>query len=142
MARYRGHQELADDFGGWIAERWLSGKSLHQRLAFSFIDFIRSEYGRLVTMNRTDVLDRAIRFIDPSMIENMAFTPNNDEFKSLQSNPAMYLREKELKIYRLYVDEGLKMKEIAEKTGLSKGRISQIMSIIVEKISRFERKIR
>jgi len=155
-ARAKGYKEEAHDFAGWIAIKWLEGKSQHQTIDQAFIDFLRGEYGGTGIRSGSDGLLRSHR---ATMSEKSEFPeyPINKIIEhrlsqldqSEGSDPELAAIERESRarrrvtcrdikdsgILHLYED-GFTLGEIGGVYGFTESRASQILKVIRKEVER------
>ena len=156
-AQYAGHKDIAEDFAGWIAVKWLEGKAQHQVLSYSLIDFLRLEYGGTGRRCGVDAILRSRRLKATELSgcdeltaeENLerlhASSDNSQGLRGEFANDERYRREyrgllpiKLDNIWQLYAVLGLCQLEIAELYGVTESRISQYLKTVKESILKFE----
>lgn len=151
VAKIKGHSQIAEDFAGWIAAKWLEGKAQHQSLDYSLIDFLRLEYGSAGLRCGADGLLRSRRASEASfsrpdsdsndeiterMLASSSYSQNvnsRDTDDSKQSiDIAGMLSIEDEAIYRMRIDEEMTHEEISLVFGVTESRISQRWSSILK----------
>jgi DNA-directed RNA polymerase specialized sigma24 family protein len=124
----RGLGDSAYDFAGFAAEQWLKGKSQHQLLEHTFIDFCRSPRGLARSEKSTDALAYS--------------RPLTGLFKEPTSHwrppvcvdfAALCTTKKDRETLKLLL-EGFSQKDIADTLGVTEGAITHRMKALIKKM--------
>jgi hypothetical protein len=151
------HEDIAEDFAGWLTIKYLEGKSQHATIAQSFIDFLRVEYGGRGKRRGADAILRSCRAQeaqvsgpDGETVESLAnrvsasisraewdaqrFAAGNRDNISVGE----ILTDRHFEIWEAYTKEELTCKEIGERFGVTESRISQLLGQAKNEVLRFE----
>lgn len=128
MAISCGYQNLAEDFSQDLACRYLEGKSHHQTLNQSFIDYLRSHLGKPKTarhrgMSKYKQLSKVKLRVEP--IEPIFCTDIMSELLNQMKKP---------EVFRLYFIEDWTVKEMSEYFDISMSSMSHRIKYMNNKI--------
>jgi len=148
-AKIKGYSDIAEDFGGWISIKWLEGKSQHQTINQSFIDFLRLEYGGVGYRRGSDAILRTHRQPQAEVsgcdestaeetIDRLQYSGGDAEGDLGRSaqvtgsdvDPRSYLSSRLGHIYHAYIKEERTLAQVGKDFGLTESRVSQLMTKI------------
>ena len=155
-ARAAGYPDDADDFAGWISSKWLEGKSQHQKIEYSLIDYLREQLGSARKYGSTDALLRRNRAPEPKITEAREYSVEESLERTINERgigegdtqeSALLEQQLGLSRYGTYghpikggvrflYEEGLTMGQIGEIYGITESRISQIIKEARREIER------
>lgn len=152
-----GHDDIAEDFGSWITIKWLEGKSQHQTIAQSLIDFLRAEYGNAGKRCGADAILRARRAPENQIpgsaagsneeaaervLSGVSLSNWNDRrFAGVNREPvdaAAVLPDRLAEIWKAYTEEEITYKEIGDRLGITESRVAQLFARSKDMILNFE----
>lgn len=150
VAKARGYSEIAEDFAGDLVVRWLEGKSQHQPIEYSFIEYLRREYGDFRRPSSGDALLRKHRLTAVSSSEGDDGDFNSEEqLERLHASSGLPQaprdeHEEDNLIYReclkpteielLDMNSFMKPKEISEELGVDSTTIYKRLNRIKKKL--------
>lgn len=132
------HKESAEDFAQWLIVQWLDGKSQHQTIRHAYVDYLKKHYRHL-----TGVKPKTLVNITPENMDDLVKDDTPDQWDHFERQAdiervlavmADKLTDYEAMVMRMIAKWGFSQKEIAETIGVTEGRISQVMTVILKKI--------
>lgn len=131
-ARSKGYGEIADDFAQSLIQRYCEGKSQHQTIDQSFIDYLRQQYGRARISGEHNRYEERRNAVEISTLRNIA--TSSDELR-FNRDYSFLFRGKELEIYQDYFILEETEDKIGQHYGVTESRICQILSKIKNKLA-------
>lgn len=146
-AESKGFKEEKEDFAQWLILQYLEKKSQHQTIRQSFIDYRRKHHGdpgchsghaRILGQARTVSIDPFGEnpkqdFEIERSLEGSARV--YEESGEKYSRALHFFTGRESVIWIARFQEKATLKEIADRLGVSKSRISQIQKAMVQKVA-------
>lgn len=151
-ARARGLGEEAEDFASWLTIQWLEGKSQHQTLNQSLIDYRRGVHGNVRTSSgrARQSAERRYVTITPAeddeagqaalrVAERAAYdvSRESESHRIVDHDFASYLSGRTQLAYILVQQEERPMTEVADLLGISLSRVSQILTGANKEIAKY-----
>lgn len=131
-AMSKGYGEIAEDFAQSLIQRYCEGKSQHQTIDQSFIDYLREQYGRTRTNGSHNRYEERRNAVDITTCRDLAISATELRFNRDYS---FLFRGRELEIYQDYFI----LEETEDKIGshydVTESRICQILSKIKNKLA-------
>lgn len=149
-ARAKGFDQEAEDFASWVTIKYLEGKSQHQTLDQSFIEYRRKHHGNprtrgyrarksaeshyitLTPLESDEKGQAELRSAERSFVD---VSGESEDYRREDPDPSIHLSGRDLIAYQLVYQEELTLKEAGELLGVTESRMSQILKRVTTDIA-------
>lgn len=124
------NKQDAEDFRAYAIEQWLrNGRKA--RLDWVYVEWMRKKYGKKIRTHEREAI------FDPSVLEKMP-----DESESYFDFSEIYLQLPiaDTILINLSIKWGMTADEIADVFGVTKGRISQVRALVMDRLKALKKK--